>query len=312
MARLERIARDRFSVFRRDHARRAGVSDGALSRLQRRGLAHRIHRGVYVLGCVPSDPRSRRLAAVDACGDGAALSGVHAVVHWGITRRERAIESLDIDVVVPRRHAPVEGVRIVETRVLEAGDVTVHDGVPILAVARLLVELAALDWDEEELIEVIDQAMYRRCLDLADVERSISRHSRRRNIRRLAVALERYRNGDGGAQSAFELRNVQAIRAVLRVPYETNRRRRFGGRRRRPDLFIPVLHIAVEVDGNGHGRPTRRRDDAERDRGYRAERVTCFRIREGCELRDRRAAIEAITVRQDAWFASLSARPERA
>src|SRR5688572_21553687 len=50
-----------------------GLTDGAVTRRVARDVLHRRHRGVYSLGGAPLSPEASALAAVLACGPGAAL-----------------------------------------------------------------------------------------------------------------------------------------------------------------------------------------------------------------------------------------------
>ena len=52
----------------------------------KRGRLHRIHRGVYAVGHMALTRYGRFMAAVLACGEGAALSHFSAAVLWGSWR----------------------------------------------------------------------------------------------------------------------------------------------------------------------------------------------------------------------------------
>ena len=66
------------------------------------------------------------------------------------------------EVLVPRWHRPIPGVRLYTTRSLDARDVTVVNGIPCTTVPRLFVDLS----DElipEELTHYIHEAAHRGC-----------------------------------------------------------------------------------------------------------------------------------------------------
>jgi hypothetical protein len=85
--------------------------------------------------------KGRYLAAVFACGDGAALSHRSAAALHGLRASSRA----GIDVIVPgrtaRRHDGIDLHRAVH---LEPQDITTVDAIPVTTVARTALDLAAV------------------------------------------------------------------------------------------------------------------------------------------------------------------------
>jgi len=69
----------------------AGLDGDAVMRRVRCGRLHRLHRGVYAVGHEGVTLAGRFMAAVLACGDGAALSHVSAAAHWGFMTGKSAI-----------------------------------------------------------------------------------------------------------------------------------------------------------------------------------------------------------------------------
>ena len=63
-----------------------GLDKSAISRRLKRGRLHRIHRGVYAVGHRGLSWHGRWMAAVLACGQGAALSHGSAAALWGLLR----------------------------------------------------------------------------------------------------------------------------------------------------------------------------------------------------------------------------------
>jgi hypothetical protein len=64
-----------------------GLSRSGIDKWVRKGLLHREFRGVYRLGHAAPSIHARYMAAVLACGPGAALSGLTAAFHLGLVRR---------------------------------------------------------------------------------------------------------------------------------------------------------------------------------------------------------------------------------
>ncbi len=76
------IAARQHGVLSRAQLVECGLSNDAITSRVRKGRLHRLHRGVYAVGhAAPSEARSF-MAAVLACGNGAALSHVSAAVLW--------------------------------------------------------------------------------------------------------------------------------------------------------------------------------------------------------------------------------------
>lgn len=105
-----------------------------------RGRLHLVMRGVYAVGW-PRLTRERRwMAAVLACGEGAALSHRSAAGLWRIGEEQRG----QIDVSVGRRcELRHPGLRVRGRPTLSDGDFTVIDGIPVTSVVRTLIDLAA-------------------------------------------------------------------------------------------------------------------------------------------------------------------------
>jgi hypothetical protein len=102
---------------------------------------HPLYRGVYAAGHSIVSLEGRWIAAVLACGEGAALSHRDAAAGWGIRRSASAL----IDVTIPTRNGrqPRDGIRLHRVALPEE-DVTVRDGVPVTTLARTLLDLAAV------------------------------------------------------------------------------------------------------------------------------------------------------------------------
>lgn len=80
---VARIAGKQHGVVTVAQLRAAGVGGNGITRRLRCGRLHRLHRGVYAVGHRAPSDRRRYIAAVLACGDGAALSHQSAAYLWG-------------------------------------------------------------------------------------------------------------------------------------------------------------------------------------------------------------------------------------
>lgn len=71
---IARLAATQYGVVSRAQLRAAGLADASIGGRAADGRLIRLHRGVYAVAHTALTPNARRLAAVLACGDGAALS----------------------------------------------------------------------------------------------------------------------------------------------------------------------------------------------------------------------------------------------
>src|SRR5680860_1075521 len=114
-----------------------GLSVDAIRHRLASGRLHRVHRGVYAVGRRGLPRFGELMAAVLACGDGAALSHESAAELWGIRRGSRQLE-----VTVPRERNPnPPGIRV-HRRSIPATDATLYRVVPVTNPARTLVDIA--------------------------------------------------------------------------------------------------------------------------------------------------------------------------
>ncbi|MCW2926292.1 MAG: hypothetical protein JWM86_260 [Thermoleophilia bacterium] len=215
------------------------------------------------------------MAAVLAAGPGAVLTGPAAAQLWGIARRRSA----QIDVLVARRHAPIDGIRVHQTRQLRPEDVTVHRGIPVTTVARTLVELADAGWSPELLANVMHEAAYRRRLNLRTLRATMRAHRSRRGYRALADALELHDSGSVGTRSGLEHRVLGLVRGWGYRP-QVNVRVQVAGDSLEVDLLLAEHRLVIEVDGVGHRRARTRREDAARVRLLRAAGYGVIRVSE--------------------------------
>src|SRR5215208_7881513 len=116
----------------------AGLTPGEIRSRVRSGELLREYPGVYRVGHRAPSREARYLAAVMACGEGAALSGRAAAhLHGLIKGRPPPPE------VVTRTERRIEGIPTQRSRTLDPHDVTEVNRIPVTTVPRTLVDLAA-------------------------------------------------------------------------------------------------------------------------------------------------------------------------
>lgn len=134
----------------REWAVLAGVSERAIDDRIAAGVLIVLFPGVYRHAAVPFTRESRWLAAVLVGGPGALLSRRAAAVLHGVDR----IRRVKPDVTVEHGRLPtLDGVDWHRARTLGPADRAVVDGIPVMALPRVLLELCAVPWLSYETVE---------------------------------------------------------------------------------------------------------------------------------------------------------------
>lgn len=221
-----------------------GVTPSMLRGLLARRMLLEIHRGVYALGHRQLRREGHWLAAVLACGPGAALSHREAAALHGLRPSGRA----RIDVTTTRRiRAGRPGIEIHHSATLDAGDVTAVAGIPVTSVARTLVDLADVV-PKDGLAKALREAEHLRAVDVRDLRATMERTRNRPgpgHAKLRAVLDEHRRRGMQLTRSVLEERFVALLDA-----YELPRpRTNFHVGRLEVDACWPAHKLAVEFDG---------------------------------------------------------------
>ena len=233
----------------------------------KRGLLHSVHRGVYAVGHLALTRNARFMAAVLACGEGAALSHFSAAVLWGILDVGGAVhvtaekERRCRGVVV--HHAPLQGERLR------------REGIVVTTPARTLVDLADVVTRRRTLERAFDEADYLRL----DWQSAAPRPGRRGGGLLASVLAD---HEPGSTRTLSELEEIFLALCDQRgFP--------------RPEVNVSIEgylcdfvwrqeRVVVETDGmRAHGTSRARRRDQVRDAdlqiaGWRVMRVTSERL----------------------------------
>lgn len=169
-----------------------GLSASAVRKRVKAGRLHRVHRGVYSLvppGLLSRD--GRFMAAVLACGPGAALSHRSAAALHELRRTDRA----GIDVTIPcRTHRTVPGVDVHRSTTLTAADVTLVNNIPVTTIARTLLDLGAVV-PRRPLERAVDQAEILELLDTRALDDQLERNRKRPSARNLQRVRDEHAAG---------------------------------------------------------------------------------------------------------------------
>jgi very-short-patch-repair endonuclease len=270
------LAARQHGVVTRAQLRDAGLSDAAITRRLPAGRLHRLHTGVYAVGHPVLGRRGRWMAAVLACGPGAALSHASAAALWEL----RASASAWIDVTVPRTGKRTrERIRIHRPRTLGPDEVTTRDGIPVTTPARTILDMAAT-LQESRLEHLLDQAEIRELTDYPALEALATAHPGHRGAGKLRAALRRHDAGTDVARSDLEILFKELCRARGLPAPRVNHR--VEGKE--VDFLFEAQKLVVETDSwryhkTRHAFENDRARDAKLARaGYRTLRFTDTQI----------------------------------
>ncbi|MDQ3571927.1 MAG: type IV toxin-antitoxin system AbiEi family antitoxin domain-containing protein [Actinomycetota bacterium] len=195
-----------------------GLDNRAINRRVRERRLTQLHRGVYLVGPGRPTRKGRWLAAALALGDGALLSHRDAAVLWGILEGAGPV----VHVTRPgggRQHR--RGIRVHRSRILQPEDITMIDGIPVMALPRTLLDLAAAEpltkvrraYEAMERLQLLDHSAL---LALAD---RCEGHPGLRNFKRL---LAYDPTGAVATREEFERRFHDLIEGSWLPPYQAN------------------------------------------------------------------------------------------
>ncbi|HEX8856243.1 MAG TPA: DUF559 domain-containing protein [Thermoleophilaceae bacterium] len=210
------------------------------------------------------------MAAVLACGAGAALSHHSAAVLWRI--RKQQLRGIEISVPAARRSHRA-GINIHRRRAFSDDDVTECHGIPVTTPICTLIDLAATTLSDNELEAAVNEADK---LDLADPEAlraALDHHGKRPGVTRVRRLLDR--RTFALTDSELERRFLPiARRAGLPMPKTQQLVNGF-----KVDFFWPELGLVVETDGlRYHRTPAQQSRDALRDQKHFAAELTPLRF----------------------------------
>lgn len=255
-----------------------GLSGAAIDHRVRAGRLHPVHRGVYAVGHRVVSAEGRWMAAVLACGGGAALSHESAAAAWEIRRADAGSVHVTAAGHTGRRRRA--GIHLHRTRSLPPVELTTHRGIAITTPARTLLDLAADGLRGRPLEQALDRAELLR-LDFADLRAALEAHPTRSGSPALRALLSRYTAGSTVTRSELEERFL-ALCDRYAVPRPNVNTCLEGGIE--VDFVWPAARLVVEVDGYAfHRSPAAFEQDRARDvalvlTGYRVLRFTWTQV----------------------------------
>jgi very-short-patch-repair endonuclease len=289
------LATRQHGVLERGQLLACGVSAGAVKRWQATGRLRPVHRGVYAVGHGALSLAGWSMAAVLACGEGAALSHrsaarLHGLITW---KPQRPAVSVPV-----RRRARPPGIAV--HRIQRLAPILV-DGIPCTPVARTIVDMAAI-CRRRTLEKLVEEAVVREIFDLVELETVLGSVSRPRGVRLLRSVLAELRPGMTQTRSGLEEAMLALCRrAGLPDPLVNRHVARRDGSLAEVDFHWPAPRVVVETDSNRyHATHPRRRADRAKDRALQLGGWVVLRVPE-----------EDLAERPDAILADLRAALNR-
>ena len=250
-----------------------GLSAGSVAHRVRQERLVRRFRGVYVVGMAPLSPAGRRLAAVLACGEGAAASHTAAAAALDLLADRPGV----IHVTVPPGNGSCSrrGIRVHRGRSLADDEIAAVAGVPVTSVARTLVDLGDVI-RPEQLRRAFVRAEQLRAVDMREIDAALGAAGRRRGARLLRELLAVHDPRWSQTRSGLELAMLDVTQRFDLPEPEVNA---WLLGRFLVDFLWRDAGLVVETDGGEvHGTATARRDDARRDHALRRAGFAVLRM----------------------------------
>jgi very-short-patch-repair endonuclease len=223
------------------------LSAKQIERRLRVGALERVREGVYRVAGAPPTWLQSLLGACLAAGADAHASHHAAAQLWGF---ERFFPD-GLEITIPtRRRVRLAGVRVHNTELPTAADITRQHGIPVSSPARTLRDLTAVvpSWVVEH---AVDEALSRKLTSLAQLRR-VAEPLQGRGRSRCTVMrdiLDRRSEAVEPGESPQEHRLARLlVREGLPRPVQQHQVR-LGSRTVRIDLAYPDARVAIEYDG---------------------------------------------------------------
>ena len=262
-----------------------GYSRSAVTRAAAAGRLHRLHRGVYAVGHTSLSLHGRCLAAVFSAGTEGLLSHHSAAWLWGLANWS----PIPLSVTVPGPRAARSSIRLRRARGLVAEDRDEIDRIPVTAVPRTALDLAAT-LRTRQLMRLLERAEELRLFDLRVFEALLARSHGHPGAGRLRCALDSYRPPPF-TRSGLERRFLELVIAAGLPRPSTG----FVEAGYELDVYWPEERFAVELDTyETHGTHQAFERDRERQENLTLHGVEMVRITDRRLNREPNQVIERI------------------
>ena len=247
--RMAAVAAGQHGVVTRPQLLSLGLSASAISRRVRARVLRPVRAGVYLVGGAPDTEEATLLAACLAIGPAAVASHRSAAWLW----RFAGVAPPEVpEVTNIGSHSPkARGILVHRAVVADAGDITVHRGVPVTKPAPTLIHLAGV-LSPYVVETAFNDARRRRLCSVDDVRRCFRRYDTFRGKAVIATLIDAHGEGDERADSDLELAAQRALRrAGLPEPVKQQPVLTARGLYH-IDLAYPAEQVGIELLGFDH------------------------------------------------------------
>jgi hypothetical protein len=245
------LAAAQFGAIERGQAQSRGMSDSEIDHRLASGRWEAVHRAVYVVAGSPETWWRRAMAAILLGGSDSGLSHLSAAAILGL----RESRPLVIDLTTPRQVC-ADGVRT-HRNSLSRLDVVKHSPLTVTTPIRTMIDLASV-LDQDRLEDCLEEGLYGRLFDLADLGRRLAELDRRgrKGIANLCRLLEMRDPSAAPNQTSFETLLFRTLRnAALPLPTRQFLVWDRWGPVTRLDFAYPDVLLGVPADSfKWHGR----------------------------------------------------------
>jgi hypothetical protein len=267
-SRAWKLAREQHGVISRRQLLSLGFGPRSIEHRIASGRLHPVRRGIYAVGWSDLTREGRWMAAILACGRGAALSHRSAAALWRIGDEGRWI-----DISVLRRcNLNQPGVRVRTRPGLGGGEIASPAGIPVTRPVRTLIDLAT-ELPPRRLERAVNEADKRNRVDPETLRRALDDHAGQPGVQALRTLLDRqtFRLSDAELEVLFR---PIAANAGLPTPLTKEMVNGFE-----VDFYWPDLGLVVETDGwRYHRTASAQTRDALRDQTHTAAGLTALRF----------------------------------
>jgi hypothetical protein len=265
------VATAQQGVVHRTQLNALGIRRGAIAHRTKTGSLHPVFFSVWAVGHAAVTPEALEIAALLQVGEDCVLSHRTAAATWGLVPKPDVIE-----VTLAGRHvAPVPGVRIHRTAVLDGRDVRIRHRLPVTAPAHTMIDLAGCTDDDLEVERALAELRVQGLARDSELKAVMERYPARRGVARVRGLLDAEAPPGLTRSEAERLMLTRCRQASLPAPVVGARPCGFP-----VDFMWPQARLVVEIDGlrfHGHRRAfenDRRRDQVLVAAGYRVIRIT--------------------------------------
>jgi very-short-patch-repair endonuclease/predicted transcriptional regulator of viral defense system len=270
-----------------------GVSKSWVYRRVREGWLRIVLPGVFAVGHTALSWRGELMAAVLWCGPGAAISHMPAAALSDLL--PTASRAVHVTVARGGRNSR-RGVRVHQTRRLDARERAVIDGIPVTSVERTLLDIAGVV-RPERLEQAFEQAIRMNRLDFSALKQTLDNNRGRKGAARLRSLVAEFDPLAPQANEGIERTFLRLIRKARLPNPEVN----VWIHNHEVDFLWRKDKLIVELDSREfHLTPTAFESDRRRDTelqllGYTVLRITHRRLAEepAAVIRDLRCFLSA-------------------